>query len=72
MSATVRGGWPTVWPTADRRHSVLADVGRIVAGPKAVLRTSALFRHWSPPVVGPGPNLSYAYQCVAAPAVSPA
>jgi len=31
MSAAVRGGWPTVWPTVNRRHSVLTDVGRIVA-----------------------------------------
>jgi hypothetical protein len=31
-------------------------------------RTRVLSRHWSPPVVGPGPNSSYAYQCVAAPA----
>ena len=49
-----------------RRHSVLTDVGRIVAVPKAVLRTRALSRHWSPPVVGPGPYSSFAYQCVAA------
>jgi hypothetical protein len=40
----------------------------VVAVPKAVLRTRALSRHWSPPVVGPGPNSSYANQCVAAPA----
>jgi hypothetical protein len=45
---------------------------RIVAVPKAVLRTRALSRHWSLPVVGPGPNSSYAHQCVAAPAGVPA
>src|SRR5687767_503552 len=64
MSATVRGGWPTV----NGRHSVLTDVGALSPVPKAVLRTRELPRHWSPPVLGPGPNSSYAYQCVAAPA----
>ena len=33
-----------------------------------MLRTRALSRRCHPPVVGPGPHLSYAYQCVAAPA----
>jgi hypothetical protein len=29
MSATVRSGWPTVWPTVNRRHSVLTDVAAL-------------------------------------------
>jgi hypothetical protein len=58
------GGWPTV----NRRHSMLTDVGRIVAVPKAVPKTRGLSRRWSPPVRGTRPNSSYAYQCVAAPA----
>src|SRR4030095_1230009 len=62
------GGWPTVWPTVNRRHSMLTDVGRIVAVPKAVPKTRGLSRRWSPPVRGTRPNSSYAYQCVAAPA----
>jgi hypothetical protein len=62
------GGWPTVLPTVNRRHSMLTDVGRIVAVPKAVPRTRGLSRHWSPPVGGTRPNSSYAYQCLAAPA----
>jgi hypothetical protein len=56
------------WPTLNRWHSLLTDVGRIVAVPEAVLRTRALSRHSSPPVVGPGPSSSYAYQRLAAPA----
>jgi hypothetical protein len=62
------GGWRTVWPTLNRRHSVLTDVGRIVAVPKAVLGPGRCLPT-GPRVVGPGPNSSYACQCVAAPAV---
>jgi protein-tyrosine-phosphatase len=36
MFATVRAGWPTVWPTVNRRHSVLTDVGRIAVVTRAV------------------------------------